>query len=35
MEANIKRFSLDEESMFDLNTYMGRLYHFSKLTDIR
>ncbi len=30
-----KKFSLEEESMYDLDTYFGRLYHFGKLTDIR
>lgn len=28
-------FSLEEESMYDLNTYMGRVKHFAKITDIR
>jgi hypothetical protein len=35
MSSNIKTFSLDEESMFNLNTYTGRLKHFSRMTDMR
>jgi hypothetical protein len=32
---NLKIFSLKEESMFDLETYTGRLKHFAKMTDMR
>jgi len=35
MKTGIKKFSVDEESMYDLNTYTGRLYHFSRMTDMR
>jgi len=35
MTSKIKQYSSEEESMFDLLTYMGRLKHFSKMTDIR
>ena len=31
----VKQFSLKEESMYDLNTYTGRLSHFAKITDMR
>ena len=30
-----KKFSDKEESMYDLNTYKGRLKHFARMTDIR
>lgn len=33
--VNIKTFSVTEESMFDLETYRGRLRHFAKMTDMR
>lgn len=31
----IKRFSLEEESMYNIETYMGRLKHFARVTDVR
>ncbi len=30
-----KKYSDNEESMYDLNTYKGRLKHFARMTDIR
>lgn len=35
MVDQLKQFSLNEESMFDLETYNGRLKHFAKMTDLR
>jgi hypothetical protein len=35
MAEQLKQFSLKDESMFDLETYKGRLKHFAKMTDIR
>ncbi len=33
--SEYKLFSNKEESMYDLNTYIGRLKHFAKMTDMR
>ena len=30
-----KEFSLNEESMYELNSYIGRLFHYAKITDFR
>lgn len=31
----MKKYSSTEVSKFDNNTYLGRMMHFSKITDIR
>jgi hypothetical protein len=33
--TELKKFSLKEESMYDLESYKGRLKHFAKMTDMR
>jgi hypothetical protein len=35
MKSNIKPFDFSEESMYDLDSYVGRIKHFAKVTDVR
>lgn len=35
LESKVKNFSLKEESMYDMDTYIGRSLHFARITDVR